>query len=61
MTYFNKGLRPDGSPVPTLTLRSGFSEPRMPWPTIRAIASDEELKAMYTYLHELDPLDGPSK
>ncbi|MDX2005368.1 MAG: c-type cytochrome [Meiothermus sp.] len=61
MTYFNKGQLPGGGTVPILTLPSGFSEPRMPWPTVRAIATDAELKAMYTYLHRLSPVDGPSR
>lgn len=61
MTYFNKGQLPGGGTVPILTLPSGFSEPRMPWPTVRAIATDAELKAMYDYLHGLAPVDGPSR
>ena len=60
MTFFNTGTLPDGAPVPTLTLSSGFSEPRMPWPTVRAAATDDELQAMYAYLHSLSPLDGPA-
>ena len=61
MAYFNKGQLPGGGTVPILTLPSGFSEPRMPWPTVRAIATDAELKAMYTYLHGLALVDGPSR
>jgi hypothetical protein len=56
MTFFNTGKRPDGSVVPTLTLANGFTEPRMPWTQVRAVATDDELKAMYTYLHGLPPL-----
>ncbi len=61
MTFFNTGIRPDGSPVPILTLPSGFSEPRMPWPEVRAAATDDELKAIYAYLHSLPPVEGPAK
>jgi cytochrome c553 len=61
MTFFNTGQRPDGSTVPILTLPSGFSEPRMPWPMVRAVATDDELKAMYAYLHSLPPVEGPAK
>jgi cytochrome c553 len=61
MTFFNTGMRPDGSPVPTLTLPSGYTEPRMPWPMVRASTTDEELRAMYAYLHSLPPVEGPAK
>ncbi len=61
MAFFNTGTLPDGAPVPTLTLSSGFSEPRMPWPTVRAAATDDELQAMYAYLHSLSPTDGPAQ
>jgi mono/diheme cytochrome c family protein len=61
MTFFNTGTMPGGAKVPILTLPSGFSEPRMPWPTVRASASDEDLKAMYAYLHSLKPIDGPTR
>ncbi len=61
MTFFNTGTLPGGGEVPTLTLKSGFTEPRMPWPTVRAVATDDELLAMYTYLHNLPPLAGPTQ
>ncbi len=61
MTFFNTGVLPSGKTVPTLTLPSGFSEPKMPWPMVRAAATDDELKAMYTYLHSLPPVEGPAK
>ena len=61
MTFFNTGQYPSGSTVPILTLPSGFSEPRMPWDEIRASATDNELKAMYAYLHSLSPVEGPAK
>jgi cytochrome c553 len=61
LTFFNTGTRPDGSTVPTLTLPSGFTEPRMPWPMVRVVASDDELKAIYAYLHSLPPVEGPTK
>lgn len=57
ITFFNTGTLPDGSSVPTLTLPSGFTEPRMPWPMVRAAATDADLKAMYDYLHSLPPMD----
>ena len=55
MTFFNTGTLPDGGIVPTLTLSSGLSEPRMPWPMVRAATTDAELKAMYAYLHGFPP------
>jgi cytochrome c553 len=61
MTFFNTGALPDGAMVPRLTLSSGFSEPRMPWSTVRAAATDDELKAMYAYLHSLSPTGGPAQ
>jgi cytochrome c553 len=53
MTFFNTGTLPGGAKVPAIILPSGYSEPRMNWPMVRAVATDEELKAMYTYLHSL--------
>lgn len=61
MTFFNTGQLPSGSTVPILTLPSGFSEPRMPWPMVRAATTDDELRAMYTYLHSLPPVEGPAR
>ena len=61
MTFFNTGQLPGGKTVPIVTLPSGLSEPRMPWPTVRAAATDEELKAMYLYLHNLPPVESPTK
>ena len=61
MTFFNTGTLPGGAQVPILTLKSGFSEPRMPWPAVRAATSDEDLIAMYAYLHSLTRLDSPSQ
>jgi cytochrome c553 len=61
MTFFNTGQLPGGGTVPILTVPSGFSEPRMPWPEVRADATDDELKAMYAYLHSLPPVEGPAK
>ena len=61
MTFFNTGELPGGKTVPILTLPSGFSEPRMPWPMVRAATTDEELMAMYAYLHSLPLLEGPTK
>ena len=61
MTFFNTGQLPDGSTVPTVTLPSGYSSPRMPWSMVRAAASDDDLRAMYAYLHSLPLVDGPTK
>jgi hypothetical protein len=61
MTFFNTGELPGGRTVPIITLPSGFSEPRMPWSTVRAATTDEELKAMYAYLHSLPIVEGPAK
>ena len=61
MNYFYTGTRPDGTTVPMITLASGFTEPRMPWPTVRAVTTDDELKAMYVYLHSLPPVDSSTK
>jgi cytochrome c553 len=60
MTFFNTGTLPGGGQVPTVTLPSGFTEPVMPWPMVRAAATDEELQAMYAYLHSLSPVEGPA-
>jgi mono/diheme cytochrome c family protein len=61
MTFFNTGQLPDGSAVPILESSSGYSEPRMPWPRVRASTTDDELKAIYAYLHSLPPVEGPAK
>jgi cytochrome c553 len=61
MTFFNTGQLPGGETVPILTLPSGFSEPRMPWPMVRAATTDDELKDMYAYLHSLPPVDSPTR
>lgn len=61
MTFFNTGTLPSGNIVPTITLKSGFSEPRMPWPIVRAATSDSDLKAIYSYLHNLTPVAGPTQ
>jgi hypothetical protein len=61
MTYFNTGTQPNGAKVPVLTLPSGFSSPRMPWTMVRAATSDEDLKAIYTYIHNLPVVEGPVK
>jgi cytochrome c553 len=61
MTFFNTGVLPGGKTVPILTLPSGFTEPKMPWPMARAATTDDELKAMYAYLHSLTPVEGLAK
>ena len=57
VTFFNTGQLPEGGTVPIVTLPSGFSEPRMPWPMVRAAATDAELHDIFTYLHGLPPVD----
>jgi cytochrome c553 len=59
LTFFNTGRRPDGSPVPTLTLPDGSTEPRMPWNQVRASSTDDELRDIYNYLHSLPPVESP--
>jgi cytochrome c5 len=61
MTFFNTGTLPGGGKVPMITLTSGFSEPRMPWTGVRADTTDDELKAMYAYLHSLALVESPTK
>jgi mono/diheme cytochrome c family protein len=61
ITFFNTGQLPGGGQVPTVTLPNGYSEPRMPWPMVRASATDDELKAMYAYLHNLPFVEGPAR
>jgi len=61
MTFFNTGTLPGGETIPITTFKSGFSEPQMPWPTVRAATTDDELQAMYAYLHSLSPVDGPGE
>jgi mono/diheme cytochrome c family protein len=61
MTFFNTGRLPGGGTVPILTLNNGFSEPKMPWPVVRATTTDDDLKAMFTYLHALPAVEGPTK
>lgn len=59
MTYFNTGTLPGGGKTPMLTLPSGFTEPHMPWPMVRAATTDDELKDMYAYLHRLPLVASP--
>jgi hypothetical protein len=33
----------------------------MPWQAVSAFAGDDDLKAIYAYLHGLTPLEGPPK
>jgi len=61
MDFFNTGTLPGGGKVPILTLPSGFSEPRMPWPMVRAVTTDDELKAIYAYLHSLPAMKSPTR
>ncbi len=61
MTFFNTGKLPGGGTVPTVTLPSGFSSPKMPWNEVRAVTTDDELKAIYAYLRSLPPVESPTK
>jgi mono/diheme cytochrome c family protein len=62
MTFFNTGTLPDGSQVPQEKLPNGANGgPIMPWSTVRAVATDAELHDIYTYLHSLKPVEGPTK
>ena len=61
INFFNTGTRPDGSKVPMITLNSGYTEPRMAWPLVRASTTDDEFKAMYAYLHSLPPVESPTR
>ena len=60
MTFFNSGTFPGGGQVPVVTMKSGFSEPRMPWTEVRAATTDDELKDMFAYLHSLTPQADPA-
>jgi hypothetical protein len=33
----------------------------MPWPIVRAATTDEQLKAIYAYLHSLPLVEGPAR
>jgi mono/diheme cytochrome c family protein len=61
MAFFNTGTLPGGGQVPILTLKSGFSEPRMPWSMVRAVTTDDELKDMYAYLHSMEIVESPTR
>lgn len=59
MTFFNTGQLPGGSTVPVETFRDGLKAPVMPWTEVRAATTDEDLKAIYAYIHILPPVKGP--
>lgn len=59
MTYFNTGTMPGGAQVPMITMNSGYTTPRMPWSMVRAVTTDEELKAIYMYLHSPLVVESP--
>jgi mono/diheme cytochrome c family protein len=61
IAFFNTGTMPGGGQVPLLTLKSGFSEPRMPWTMVRAATTDAELKAMFAYLYSLPAVESPTR
>lgn len=48
--FFRTGEAPDGYMVSEV----------MPWPDVDRFADDDDLKAMYAYLHALQPIDGPA-
>lgn len=50
-TFFNTGQLPDGKAVGNV----------MPWKEIRSFASDDDLQALFIYLHSLPPVEGPVK
>ena len=60
MTFFNTGRLPDGGTVPA-TASGSLTAPHMPWPEVRAIATDDELKTIYAYLHSLTPAPDAGK
>ena len=51
ITFFRSGQIPSGATIGEL----------MPWKDVSAFASDDDLKAMYAYLHSLPPVEGPAK
>src|SRR5579859_345565 len=62
MVFFNSGKRPDGTQVSEEKLPNGADGgPIMPWTEVRAVATDAELHDIYTYLHGLVPVNGPTK
>jgi mono/diheme cytochrome c family protein len=61
MAFFNTGKLPGGGQVPMITLASGFTEPRMPWSSVRATTTDAELKDMFAYLHNLWPMESQTR
>lgn len=60
MTFFNTGRLPDGGTV-LATASGSLTAPHMPWPEVRAIATDDELKAIYAYVHSLTPAPDANK
>lgn len=61
MAFFNTGKITGGRRVPMITLTSGFSEPGMPWSSVRATTTYIELKDMYIYLHGLAVVEDKAK
>jgi mono/diheme cytochrome c family protein len=59
ITFFNTGQIPGGGTVPVEIMRDGIKVPVMPWPAIRAATTDEDLQAIYAYIHSLPPVKGP--
>jgi cytochrome c553 len=51
VTFFRTGKLPSGSPI----------SDKMPWKMVGDFASDNDLKAMYAYLHSLPPVEGSTK
>lgn len=61
MKFFNTGKIPGGGMVPVETLADGSPAPRMPYDMVRKVTTDDDLKALYTYLHGLAVVEGPAK
>lgn len=61
MNFFNTGKVPGGGKVPLEKLADGSQVPRMPWTQVRAVMTDDDLKAIYLYLHGLAVVDTPTK
>jgi mono/diheme cytochrome c family protein len=51
ITLMRTGKSPDGREV----------SPDMPWAEFDAFATDDDLRAMYAYLHGLTPMEGPAQ
>ena len=59
MTFFNTGTLPGGTAGARCSPWTADLTRRMPWPMVRAVTTDDELKAMYGYLHTLSAVASP--